>query len=205
ILIVASPENWLPYAELEQFKSSEFQENGDVFCPNATLEEKAIFRERSEDLKLLNKTQDLKNFQSLTVFSLNDNFFGINLKWVREFTNIYQITPIPCCPRHIVGNMNLRGEILTLVDIRPLFNLPIINISKSSKAMVVQVEDIVAGIVVEDVCDVMFFINPQEITPIDTVNNNYCEGKIFYRQGIMNILNLSQIFQNSGFIVDQVV
>lgn len=232
IFILSNLENWFNYVEIQQILSlknlleqtiisnhnaDNFPANGSellliqqsVFCPNATLEETTTFRKRADNLRLPPESQDLKTFITLAVFALNGNLFGINLEMVREFTDIRQITPIPCVKAHIIGNMNLRGEILTLIDICGLLNLPLMGIANNSKAMVVEVEGIVAGLMVEEVCDVMFSLNPQDIravpTAIHSVNNEYLQGAVLYHEKIMSILDLPKIFFNSGLIVDEVI
>jgi purine-binding chemotaxis protein CheW len=232
IFILTNPDNWFNYVEMQQILSLKnlleqkvisnhnadiFQANGSelllteqpVFCPNATLEETTTFRKRADNLRLPPESQDLKTFITLAVIALNGNFFGINLEMVREFTSIQQVTPIPCVKAHIIGNMNLRGEILTLIDISGLLNLPSMSINNNSKAMVVEVEGIVAGLMVEEVCDVMFSLNPGEIravpTGIHSVNDEYLQGTVLYHEKIMSILDLSKIFLNGSLIVDEVI
>lgn len=180
-----------------------------VFCPSATPQEREIFRKRADELKLSLESQDLSSFRTLAVISLNGNFFGIDLKIVKEFTNINRVTPIPCCPPHVVGNMNLRGEILTLVEISELLNLPVKSVADGSQVMVVEIEDIVTGVVVEEVHDVMFFLNPLEITTtsttIEPLNGEYLQGVARYGEKMMGILDLPKIFFKGGLIVNEVI
>lgn len=61
---------------------------------------------------------------ALAVASVGGEYFGIDLDIVREFCHVGAVTPVPCCPPHIVGQINLRGELLTLVDVRGLLGLP---------------------------------------------------------------------------------
>ncbi len=231
ILITLSPENLFRYVEFPQntfiedsitgenqdvLEADEFQFNRfellftqqPIFYPNATLEERAIFRERANDLKLSLESQDLNGLKTLAVIALNGNLFGIDLNIVREFTDIRRVTPIPCCPAHIIGNMNLRGEVLTLIDIRGLLHLPRTGITDGSKAMVVEAEGIVAGVIVEEVCDVTFFLNPLEImevpTAIHSTNDEYLQGVVQYHEKMMIILDLSKILLNGELNIEEV-
>jgi purine-binding chemotaxis protein CheW len=224
IFILSHPENWFQSTEIQQFLSQTFnsiQLNKDnqyqieqsfltqqsIFDTNSNLEERGVFRERANSLKLSLENQNVKNLRPLTVFTLNGDYFSFDLKIVREFTDINQITPIPCCPPHIVGNMNLRGEILTLIDIFSFLNLSSTNIAHATKVIVVEVESIVAGLLVEEVCDVMFLLNPQEIKGMHTImystNNQYIQGGVTYRNKTMSILNLPQIFLAGELIVNE--
>jgi len=221
IILILNPENLLKYIQRQQLtnedddsseperqKSRESFALKPVFCPHASPEEKAIFKQRARELRQKAETEDVTTLKPLAVISLNNEFFAVDLSLVREFTELQKITPIPCCPSHIVGNINLRGEIVTLIDLRGLLNLPPKEITNVTKAMVIQVEDIVGGIVVEDVSDVMF-LNPREITSIPTaiatVNEEYLLGAAAYHQKMMTILDLSKILLNGNLVVEETV
>lgn len=222
ILILSDPENWLNSIDSHTFNvvenyltqnipssqwSEEILAKPAVFAPNATPEEREIFRQRANSLKLPFESQDLTLVKSLTIIVLNHQLFGIDLGIVREFTDIQQVTPIPCCPPHIVGNMNLRGEIVTLVDIRPVLNLPLAAITPSSKVLIVEVEEILAGVIVEDVRESMFLLNPLQIIAVipdtSSINHEYLQGEAVYAEKIMSILDLGKVFLNGGLMVEQ--
>ena len=229
ILIINNPEHWFRPVDIKQTLLTEFgleptldrvdttQSNNSqfllnklpVFCPTATPEERAIFRDRADNLKFSIESQELKDLIPIAVVVLKGNLFGIDLAMVREFTDIRSVTPMPCCPTHIVGNMNLRGEILTLVDISRWFNLPSISLFGGTKAMVVEVEGIVIGVIVEAVRDVMFFLDPREIkatsTVVDSMNEEYLQGVASYQEKTLNIVDLQNIFLKGGLIVDEAI
>lgn len=196
------------YGQDHNLTPEQFFNTHKIFCPQATEAERAIFKKRAEGLSATTLREDLKGRQALAVIVLNDEFFGIDLNLVREFTDIHQITPVPCCPSHIIGNMNLRGEIVTLVDICGLLNLSIMGIAEGSQAMVVDLEDCVAGIIVEEVSDVIF-INSEEITSVPTaihaLNDEYIKGTATYQGKMMSILNLRKIVLDGSLMVEQVV
>lgn len=176
------------------------------FCPNATPEEKVIFRQRAKHLMQGVETQDSQGLRSLAVIELEQELFGIDLTIVREFTDLYKITPIPCCPPHIVGNMNLRGEILTLVDIRHILDLSRLDTLHSSKAMIVEVEDIVAGIMVEQVHDIVL-VQSTDITAVPTaihaIDDEYLLGTVSYHEKMLALLDIAKILLKGELVVDE--
>lgn len=216
-LIINELENWSSYQAIQEFMSVDSSlisvqakdNQALILLPNATSEERTILRQRAENLRRTIETPDLTNVISLAVIALNDGFFGIDLAIVQEFTNFSKITPVPCCPSHIIGNINLRGEIITLVDIRGFLNLPPIYIPRESKVMVVEVEGIVAGIVVAEVCETMFPVKSKDIKQLsaitNAINKEYVQGVVPYQQATMNILDLPKIFFQGGLIIDQVI
>ena len=143
---------------------------------------------------------------SLAVVTLNGEYFGLDLNLVREFTEIRQITPIPCCGDYILGNMNLRGEIVTLVDIRQLLNLSATGVNQEAKAMVIHCQDIVAGINIDEVCDVVY-LHPSQIKPAPTSghsnSNEYLRGTAPYREKILGLIDFNKMIAEGELVVNQ--
>ncbi|HIK09695.1 MAG TPA: purine-binding chemotaxis protein CheW [Oscillatoriaceae cyanobacterium M33_DOE_052] len=178
-----------------------------VFCPNASPQERAIFKERAENLMRATEAQDLAGLMPLAVVGLNGEYFGLDLHLVREFTDIHQITPVPCVKEHIVGNINLRGEVVTLVDIRTVLNMPISSSGEATKAMVVEVADVVAGVTIDEVWDV-FYLHPSQIKPVPaavrpTGKNEYLRGTAPYRSKMMSLLDVGKIFTQGELVVNE--
>ncbi|HSF75313.1 MAG TPA: chemotaxis protein CheW [Microcoleus sp.] len=193
-------------------KNPKILSNRHVFCPQATPEEKAIFQSRANHLRLPGEEEnDAAINMSLAVFVLNGEYFGIHLDLVREFTDINQVTPVPCTPDRIVGNINLRGEIVTLIDIRSVLNMSL-NMSETandlSKAIVVEVADLVAGIVVDEILDIIY-LNVSEIAAVPaalhSANREYLRGTAIYGEKMMAILNLPKLLTKGGVVVDEEV
>jgi purine-binding chemotaxis protein CheW len=176
------------------------------FCPQATPEERGIFQQRAENLRISINRQDFKGQIPLAVIGLNGEYFGLELEMVQEFTECRKITPIPCTPTHIIGNMNLRGEILTLIDIRGLLSLSINHHDLKAKAMVIKINDLVAGIVVDEVFDVMY-LNPAEImsvpAAIHTTSDEYLRGTAPYRDKVMSLLDMPKVFTKGELVVNE--
>jgi purine-binding chemotaxis protein CheW len=178
----------------------------DLYCPNATPEKREIFRQRADSLKpqteSINTTDELI---SLAVIGLENKLFGLDLRLVRGFTDITNLTPIPCCPNHIVGNMNLRGEIVTLVDIRKALNLSTATVTIGGQAVVVQVDDIVAGLPVERVLELVS-VNATELTPLppplSDFSEQYLQGIVFSEDKAMRVLDLPKLFTQGGLVVN---
>lgn len=175
-------------------------------CPNATPKEKLIFKERADNLRQLSQENNSTALIPLAVIGLNNEYFGLDLDLVQEFTNIRNITPIPCCPSHIVGNMNLRGEILTLVDIRSALNMPLAKTNNGAKAIVVNIEDLVTGFPVDEVFDVMY-LQPSDINSlplaVNSSNENYLRGTVAYSGNMLTIIDLPKLLTNKLLVVNE--
>ncbi|MBE9066003.1 chemotaxis protein CheW [Leptolyngbya cf. ectocarpi LEGE 11479] len=174
-----------------------------LYCPQATPADRQIFYQRAIVLRQSLEESDISQLIPLAVIQLGEDYFGINLQQVREFINIRRIRPIPCCPPHVMGNMNLRGDVMTLVDIRPALNLPQ-SLDASAKAVVIDVDDIVASIAVDQVLD-MVYLPSSDISPMPTARRRqtFFQGVTRYYQKTLSILDLSKILSHGGLIVDQ--
>ncbi len=182
------------------------------FCPDASLEEQDVFRQRANSLRIPTETPDLKQILSLAVVALQGEYFGIDLQVVREFTDVRNITPIPCCPPHVVGNMNLRGEILTLIRINQCLNLERTlsegdrGPDQRGRAVVVQVDEMVVGILVDEVFDVTP-IDPGKISPMPTAiratSDEYLQGTVLYEATALTILDIRKLLSQGELVVDE--
>jgi purine-binding chemotaxis protein CheW len=207
----ASEHNGLEHRFSENSKSFAISKINSFYvlcCPQATSEERAIFRERAENLSRSTESSDFTGLIPLAVIGLNGEYFGLDLESVREFTNIRNFTPIPCCPPHVAGNMNLRGEIVTLVDIRSALNMPLAGVGTASKAIVIHVDDIVAGLPVDEVFDVLY-LRSSDMLPVPAAvhsnSNEYLRGTAPYFDKMLSILDLPKILTNGGLAVNEEV
>ena len=194
---------------VEDSATSETELTKNNFCDryftDASSHTKEILHQRAVNLKEVVDDAAATKSISIAVFSINGSYFGFDLDIVREFVKIDRVTTIPCCPPHIVGNMNLRGEVLTLVDISQPLNLKAIDRQKPTKAVVFEVDDIVAGIVVEEVFDVVDF-RPESIQPVPVATNSntatYFKGMTNYQDRLLSVIDLPRLLASGVMTVE---
>jgi purine-binding chemotaxis protein CheW len=181
-----------------------------LYCPEATEQERQIFAQRAANLRqpLANATTATED-NALAVFRLGEEYFGIDLTTVQEFIDVDNVTPVPCCPAHVVGNMNLRGGIMTLVDIRPaLQHHPKSTRTPATQAIVVQAEEILAGITVDEVLDIVP-LSSEQLTPIAALvspgREAFFQGTMSFRSGVLSVLNLPKLLLEGGLVVEESV
>ncbi len=143
---------------------------------------------------------------ALAVVGLDGEHFALGLETVHEFTEVSQITPIPCCPPHIVGNMNLRGEVLTLVDVRHCLNLSPAAGASAQKAVVMRLGSLVAGVLIDEVFDVVY-VDASEVAVMPTAAHAnaipYLRGVARYGDSVMSLLDLPKLLTQGQLVVDQ--
>lgn len=199
-------------SDSSQVNEPSFQDVNLIFSPSATSTERTIFQQRANDLGYSKNEQVPGNLMSLVVIKLGDHLFGIHSEFVQEFVDVIKITPVPCCPESIVGNMNLRGEILTLIDIRSLLKLPCNTMPEQCVAVVVNIENTMAGIIVEEVHDAMYLLNPRSVELVSNSNKRidskvsleYLQGTATYNEQAMDILDLSKFLLKGNFLLHEI-
>lgn len=115
-------------------------------CSPAEL---AVLHRRAAALSEPLETTDAAGALAVAVIRIENEYLAFELDLIREFTDIHRVTPIPCCPGHIIGSMNLRGSVVTLVDIRGHLTIPAAG-KPGTKAVIAATEEGLAGIAVND-------------------------------------------------------
>jgi purine-binding chemotaxis protein CheW len=77
--------------------------------------------------------------------------YGIEMSWVRETLPLRDITPVPCTPPFVLGLINVRGQILSVIDIKRFFDLPAKGLTDLNKVIIVHGEGMEFGILADAV------------------------------------------------------
>ncbi|MBD2231727.1 chemotaxis protein CheW [Phormidium tenue] len=167
--------------------------------------EQQVLQARAAGLTQLMADESTSDQAALAVIGLEGERFALGLETVHEFAEVPQITPIPCCPPHIVGNINLRGEILTLVDVRHFLNLAPAAPLQPKTAVVMRLGSLVAGVVIDDVFDVIY-LHAAEIaatpTAVHSSSNPYLKGFVQHGDSTVTLLDLPKLLTTGALVVD---
>ncbi|MDH3975940.1 MAG: chemotaxis protein CheW [Deltaproteobacteria bacterium] len=105
-------------------------------------------------------TSEVTNVPSLTggkflTFQLQEEEYGLEILKVREIIGIMAITTVPQTPDHVKGVINLRGEVIPVIDLRLKFRLTEGEYDRRTCIIVVDVRGMLMGIVVDTVSEVI--------------------------------------------------
>jgi len=115
-------------------------------------------------------------------FRLGDEIYGINVMQIREVLRHSEITPVPGAPSYVLGIINLRGNVVTVIDTRKRFGLAPGDIDDQSRIVIVEVDSQVIGMLVDSVADVTY-LKQSEIETTPNVGN---EETSKFIQGVCN-------------------
>jgi len=88
-------------------------------------------------------------------FRLHEEGYGIEILKVREIFGMQEITSVPGVPGYVKGVINLRGRIVPVVDLRLKFGLSEAEYDKETCIIVISIEDVLVGIIVDTVSEVV--------------------------------------------------
>ena len=123
-------------------------------------------------------------------FRLADEKYGINVMQVQEVLRITEIAPVPGAPDEVVGIINLRGNVVTVINTRNRFGLQPIELDDASRIIVIESEGQVVGILVDSVSEVVdLYDSDIEVAPNvgNKESSKYIQG-VCSRDGQLLIL-----------------
>ncbi|AAW86321.1 chemotaxis protein CheW [Aliivibrio fischeri] len=115
-------------------------------------------------------------------FQLEEETYGINVMQVREVLRHTEIAPVPGAPDYVLGIINLRGNVVTVIDTRSRFGLMQGEITDNTRIIVIESERQVIGILVDSVAEVVYLRSSE----IDTTPSVGTEESAKFIQGVSN-------------------
>jgi purine-binding chemotaxis protein CheW len=114
-------------------------------------------------------------------FKLDNETYGINVMRVQEVLRYTEIAPVPGAPSYVLGIINLRGNVVTVIDTRR-FGLMNAEISDNTRIVIIEADKQVVGIMVDSVAEVVY-LRQSEIETAPNVGN---EESAKFIQGVCN-------------------
>lgn len=94
-------------------------------------------------------------FRDYVTFVIANQLFGISVVQVRDVLSTHRITPIPLAPPEIAGSLNLRGRIVTVIDVRRRLGLKSHGANEGAMSIVVEHDQDLYSLVVDSVGEVL--------------------------------------------------
>lgn len=113
-------------------------------------------------------------------FRLGDETYGINVMQVQEVLRLTEIAPVPGAPDYVLGIINLRGNVVTVIDARRRFGLPDASPDEASRIVIIENGSYVIGMLVDSVAEVVNL----HASEIESAPNVGSEESARYIQGV---------------------
>jgi purine-binding chemotaxis protein CheW len=137
----------------------------------------------------------------IVVFSISDAAtkkkmdYGVGIEQVQEIGTLEDVTRVPGAPQHVKGVMNLRGKIITIIDMKKLLGIGDAaseNVSTSERIIVAQVDQSIIGLLVDEV-DQVIEISIKDVEPAPAVLSEtapYIKGIVKLKGNLYVLLDL---------------
>jgi purine-binding chemotaxis protein CheW len=167
--------------------------------------DEAELRARAAQAVEISRVEDEGARTPMAIVELSGRPFAVGLEAIREFALLRALTRVPCCPPHILGNMNLRGEVITVIDIRAALGIHARADATFTKVMVVKVDDVAAGIAIEETRE-LFYADIKKLLPVpDSLRreNQYIQGTFQHDGEAVHFLNLAEAINDARWVVNE--
>lgn len=168
-----------------------------------TEDRNRILKERARRLALEPEGKKAEDLIEIVEFMLAHERYGIETLYVREVYPIKDITPIPGTPPFVLGLINLRGHILSILDIKKFFGLPEKGITDLNKAIILHTQDMEFGILVDSIISIRSISAGALQPPLPTLTGlreNYLKGITAER---VVVLDAFKILSDKSIIVHE--
>ncbi|MBE0648257.1 MAG: purine-binding chemotaxis protein CheW [Bacteroidales bacterium] len=138
-------------------------------------------------------------------FLLTDEKYIIDATFVVEVIPLKELTPLPCSPSFILGIINVRGKILSVVNLKPILNLPEKGITNLNRVIILKREDIELGILVDEILGKVSVFPEQLKTNIPTIKGEQKEYLVGITPERSIVFNIEKFLASSAIIVNEEV
>ncbi len=125
---------------------------------------RTVLRSRAKRLarELEKRGPDIGYLEVLELL-LSHETYAIETEFVREVCPMRELTPLPCTPAFVYGLVNIRGQVLTVIDMKKFFDLPEKGITNLNQVIVVKKDAMEFGILADEIIGIRHI-------PVDTVH-----------------------------------
>lgn len=168
-------------------------------------EKKRILKTRAQVLALEPEKEEPGERIEIVEFLLSAERYGLELRYVREVWPLKDLTPIPCTPAFVLGVINVRGQILSVIDLKKLLDLPGKGLGDLNKVLILHSETMEFGILADDIIGVrsvlLSGLKPS-VPTITGLGQEYLQG---VSQECLIVLDAGLILLDKRMVVEEEV
>jgi len=138
-------------------------------------------------------------------FLLTEELYIIDARFVVEVIPLKELTPLPCAPSFILGIINVRGKILSVVNLKPIFNLAEKGITNLNRVIILKHLDIEMGILVDEIIGRVAVFPDHLKTSMPTITGTQKDYLVGITEERAIVFNIENFLTSSGIIVNEEV
>jgi len=133
-------------------------------------------------------------------FRLAGETYGVNVMQVQEVLRYTEIAPVPGAPNYVLGIINLRGNVVTVIDTRNRFGLASGEITDNTRVVIIETDGHVIGILVDSVAEVVY-LRQSEIETAPNVGNDesakFIQGVCHKNDELLILIELNKLLTDT--------
>lgn len=110
-----------------------------------------ILKARARALAKKQEVKETDEYMEVVEFQLATEKYGIESSFIREVYPLKELTAVPCTPQYVAGIINVRGRILSVIDLRKFFDLPAKGITELNRVIILHNDEMEFGILADAV------------------------------------------------------
>lgn len=130
-------------------------------------------------------------------FNLNNDFYCIALDYVKEVLKDSTITNVPGTPDFIEGIMNLRGDYITVINLKKFLSLPEENITDKKPVIIIKCNELKLALLIDKINELFDYQQSLE----DEMSESYYSTEFIYNKMLYTVLNIEKISSDKRIIV----
>ena len=136
----------------------------------------------------------------LVTFQLGEELYGVNIMDVKEIVRLQNVRVIPNAPYYVEGIINLRGEIIPIIDLHKRFRIqamPRDSVDFEGGFIILNIDNSKIGIIIDKVARVVTVKSEDVKDPpqmLSGIGNEYIEGVVREEAGYLIMLNTRKLF-----------
>ncbi len=163
--------------------------------------EEEVLRERAARLAQIEEVEEHADHLKLLVLLLDDEWYAVEVTCVREVLHGAEITRVPCTPSYVLGIISVRGEIVSVCDVKEALGLTLEPTMGKPPIVVVEVGDVVTGLAADEVADIVEIptasLEPA-LTAVDRFGAEYISGEAMIEGKLVAVLNVERLVAQEG-------
>ncbi|MEQ1876855.1 MAG: chemotaxis protein CheW [Bdellovibrionia bacterium] len=136
-----------------------------------------------------------KNLNRFLNFSLGNEDYAIPLLGAKEVIAMPEITPIPAAPKYFLGIMNLRGQVISIIDLREKLGIRSGENREENAVIILNLDNVYIGVIVDSIKTVLSLSQDDLSVPTEVGRNiqlDYISHFARYEGKLISILNIAK-------------
>lgn len=147
---------------------------------------------------MTNTIKTEKNIIELATFYVGDALCGMDILKVQEINKLMEMTRVPQAPSYVTGILNLRGQIVTIIDLGKKLGLDETSLGDDPRNIIVNAPGEHIGLLVRQISDVVM-ANPDKIEPapanMSGIQGNFFTGVYKTENKLIGILDVEEVLK----------